>query len=201
MATKRKPKTKPKTKPVRKPAKFADLPPVRSADLAVMLNVSPKTIATWAAAGVVKRVGYGRFDLAASVRGFADHMREANEAKGELTVAMERAALLRMQRQKGELAMDQALGRLCDADEMVASFQKDMTAVRQSVLALPDRISHRCGGLSHATVVAMKAEVADVLTDLASGKDEIIPTAEDVGRAMAIREARGLVRDLGPPRH
>ena len=201
----KKPKPKTKPKPGRKTSVRTEvvtgLPPVRTIDLSTMLGMTGKTVAAWAAAGIVKRVGYGRFDLAASVRGFADHMREVAASKGKSNVSTARTALLEMQRRKGELAIDRELARLVDSDEMVASFEKDLVAIRSTLLSLPDRVSHRCGGLPNATVAAFKSEIADCLTDLAHGRGMDDPSPEDVARCMAIRERRGLVRDLGPVGH
>ena len=55
-----------KPKPARKAEIISSLPAVPTRDLARLLNVSSKTIAAWASAGIVVRAGYGKYDLALS---------------------------------------------------------------------------------------------------------------------------------------
>ena len=83
------------------------------ADLANLLATTPKTIATYAKLGVVKRRGRGKYDEVASVRGFAKHMRARPKgASATSSVASERAGLLSVQRQRAELELAKAKGDL-----------------------------------------------------------------------------------------
>ena len=164
-----------------------------------------KTIAAWASAGVVVRTGYGKFDLASSISGFAAHMRALASKRSDAstsTVANERARLLKVQADRAEMQLDQAYGRLVDADEISATVQKDLVAFKQGVLALPTRVAGRGGGLSQAALAIIAEEVNLVLDELADDvSPDDMPSAAEVARCMAVREAKGIARDLRAPDH
>jgi phage terminase Nu1 subunit (DNA packaging protein) len=195
-------KRKTKTKPVRKLSGKSDglnLPPIRTAALARMLGVSGKTLGQWAVAGIVVRVGYGKFDLAASISGFAQYMRRAVEKRsdGAGTVASARSRLLQIQADRAEMQLDREVGRLCDVDEFTASIERDLAEIRRQVLSLPTRIAGRGGGLSQAALAIIAEEVDLLLTDLARPPSiEDMPTLEEVAAAMVRRERKGAARDL-----
>ncbi len=105
---------------------------ITTADLAHLLLTTPKTVACYAKAGVVKRRGRGKFDEVASVRGFARFMR-ASRPKGATTsaaVSAERAGLLSVQRRKGELDLAKAKGDLVSKTEIMRDFDENMKHVQ-----------------------------------------------------------------------
>ena len=94
---------------------------ISTADLANLLATTPKTIATYAKLGVVKRRGRGKYDEVASVRGFAKHMRARPKgASATSSVAAERAGLLSVQRRRAELELAKAKGDLQSRTELTA---------------------------------------------------------------------------------
>jgi phage terminase Nu1 subunit (DNA packaging protein) len=172
MATKRKPKAKPKAK--RKLA--SDLPPVRTVELATMLGVTGKTIAAWAAAGVVKRIGYGKFDLALSVQGFAKHMKALAEKGGDasVTVAAERALLLKVQRQRGELELAKSRGDLVSSAEIMEEFRKHCLIVQREIAMVPGYLMNRIVGIDREVVQMIDEklrEAAGIIEDGGSLSD------------------------------
>ena len=96
-----------------------------------------------------------------------------------------------------EIQIGQAYGRLVDVDEMEAAAVKEYAAIKQALLSLPTRIAGRAGGieLSNAILDVMKDEIDDILTELAHASPDM-PSPQEVAAAMAIRERKGIARDL-----
>lgn len=104
---------------------------ISTADLAHLLATTPKTIATYAKLGVVKRRGRGKFDDVASIGGFAKHMRARPKgASATSSVASERAGLLSVQRRRAELELAKATGDLVSISAMTAEVRAHNKVVR-----------------------------------------------------------------------
>ena len=168
---------------------------ISTSDLAHLLATTPKTIAAYANQGVVARLGRGRYNEVESVRGFAKHARSTRTSSGDTataSVAAERAALLRAQRERAELTLERASGRLMDIDEVNAYVTKILVDERQRVLALANIMTHRAS-LSQEQSAVVEDEIRAFLTDMANAKVEP-PTEREVAAAMAIRQRKGWVR-------
>ena len=142
---------------------------ISTADLAHLLVTTPKTIATYAGLGVVKRRGRGKYDEVASVRGFAKHMR-AQQRKGATatsTVASERAALLKVQRQRAELELAKAKGDLVSYSMVVDEFAANCTIVRNELLRIHGVLLN--SSVDHHVAKLVDDRIREALTTLADG--------------------------------
>jgi hypothetical protein len=148
-----------------------------SIDLASLLSTTPKTIASYAKAGVVHRLKRGKYDETKSVQGFAKHMRQLVEArtKGTTSVAAERALLLKVQRRRAELALERETGRMVDEEEARLYFTGCFKVLQRHALALPPRINHRIGG-ERAQLTIIDDEIRLFLNTVAEAK----PLGEDL---------------------
>ena len=159
-----------KPKPARKAEIISSLPAVPTRDLARLLNVSSKTIAAWASAGIVVRAGYGKYDLALSIQGFAKYMREIVEKRGDgaATVASERAGLLSVQRRRAELELAKARGDLQSRTELTAEVRAHNKVVRNEMLRIKSVLLNSSVERTVAELVDEK--IREALTNLADHK-------------------------------
>ena len=140
---------------------------ISTADLAHPLATTPKTIATYAKLGVVKRRGRGKFDDVASIRGFAKHMRARPKgASATSSVASEPAGLLSVQRRRAELELAKATGDLVSISAMTAEVRAHNKVVRKELLSIHSRLLNVNVPRSTATLV--DELIREALTDLAN---------------------------------
>ena len=138
--------------------------------LARHLDLTTKSIASLAQAGVVARLAHGRYDLEKSTIGYVRHLR-ASRTPAAAEVASERAALLRLQRERSEFEFGKQKGEYVAFSEMDRTVADIITAVRAAVMTIPERISPSLGH-SRETYVALKEELRRILTDLAKVEDD-----------------------------
>jgi terminase small subunit / prophage DNA-packing protein len=145
---------------------------VSASELAALLLVSRKTIAEWAALGVVVRVGHGRYDLRESVKGFAKHMRERDrggDVAAVASVATERAGLLAVQRKRAEHEFERELSKWIPADEVTRQWTHRFSGIKAQIMALSSRFPY----LDHMTVARIDEEAREFLNEIADGKYDV----------------------------
>jgi phage terminase Nu1 subunit (DNA packaging protein) len=167
---------------------------VSASELASLLLVSRKTVAEWAALGVVVRIGHGRYDLRESVRGFAKHMHERDrggDVAAVASVAQERARVLRLQGDRIEREAAKEAGKLVDADAFGEAMTITCRGLRIHMMLIPQRVGGRAPHLSRQDIGLIDAEVRDALTEvstmslgqlreIAQGAKELAPPIEGV---------------------
>ena len=168
-----------KPKPARKAEIISDLPAVPTRDLARLLNVSLKTIATWAASGVVVRVGYGKYDLAGSIQGFARHMKAITERSGDAegSVSAERVLYLRVRREREELELGKARGDLVSYSAVVDEFAANCKIVRNELLQIHTTLLN--SSVHHTVAKLVDDKIREALTRLADGELEGLEYARE----------------------
>ncbi len=144
--------------------------------LARHLDVTTKTIAASAQAGTVVRVGHGRYDLERSVTAYIRHLR-ASRTPAASEVAAERAALLRLQRERAEFELAKTRKEYLPLAEVNAAGESVVRCCRMAVMTIADRIGPGVG-LSREGYFALKEECRIILTDL--GKTEITLFEDDL---------------------
>lgn len=137
--------------------------------LADLLGVSTKTIRELALKGIVIRVREGVYDVRASIRGYAGHMRGivVGKAGGEAlaaTAAADRARLARAQADRVELQNQKDRGELLAAAGVQAEWSSILSAVRAGMLAVASRVAARLPHLTRADVGEIDQEIRQVLT-------------------------------------
>jgi phage terminase Nu1 subunit (DNA packaging protein) len=143
---------------------------VNATELADLLSVSRKTIAEWAASGIVVRVAHGKYNLRESVRGFAKHMRErgpAGDATAVAAVASHRGELLKIQAERAKFQLEQEREEWVTIADVEAHWASALRTLRSGVMAIPARVAARVPGLSREMVYEMDQEIREALTELA----------------------------------
>jgi terminase small subunit / prophage DNA-packing protein len=140
-------------------------------DLADFLGVSTKTIRELAGRGIVVRAGRGAYELRASVRGYAEHLRAiaTGKAGGEAVAASAAAARARLaeaQADKVEIGNARQRGGLVDAEAVQREWSDVLRTVRAGMMAVPSRCGARLPHLSAHDVGEIDAEVRAVLTEV-----------------------------------
>jgi phage terminase Nu1 subunit (DNA packaging protein) len=147
---------------------------VTGPELADLLGVSGKTVRELAGRGIVVRARRGAYELRASVRGYAEHLRSiaTGKAGGEAVAAGAAAARKRLaeaQADKVEIANAHARGALVDAEAVQREWSEVLRMVRAGMLAVPSRCGARLPHLSAHDVGEIDVEVRAVLTEVGSG--------------------------------
>jgi len=142
---------------------------ISAAELADILGVSKKTIASWATSGIVVRKAHGEYDFRESVKSFAKHMRDrgSGDATAVTAVATERGALLRVQRQRAELELAREEGQLLKLADVEAHWCSILRTLRSACLAIPTRVASRVSGLNREVVHEIDQEIRLALTEMA----------------------------------
>jgi terminase small subunit / prophage DNA-packing protein len=145
---------------------------VSASELADLLGVTRKTIAAWATGGIVSRAGHGRYDLRASIRGFAKHMRE-RERGGDVaavaSVATERAGLLAVQRKRAEHDFALELGKWIPAAEVGRQWAHRFSGIKAQLMQLSSRFPY----LDRMMVSRIDEEARGLLGEIADGKYDV----------------------------
>jgi phage terminase Nu1 subunit (DNA packaging protein) len=156
--------------------KPANLPTsTTAAVLADLLGVSSKTVRELAQRGIVIRAGRrGMYNMRASIRGYAEHMRAiaTGKAGGEAVAASAAAARARLaaaQADKVELQNAHRRGALVEAAAVQAEWSDVLRGVRARMLATPSRCAARLPHLTHHDIATIEGEVRDALTEAGDG--------------------------------
>jgi len=142
---------------------------VSTAELADAFGVSDRTVRDLAARGVLPRVAPGRFDLRASVRAYAGHLREQAAGRGNgdgaamTELSAERLREARERADKIALANAKARGEMVLAADVEKAWSEILRDVRARMLAVPARVRARLGHLTHTDGAIIEQEVRDAL--------------------------------------
>jgi phage terminase Nu1 subunit (DNA packaging protein) len=156
---------------------------VSANDLATVLGIVPRTVGKLAEKGVLRREGYGVFDLSDAIQAYlayresvvaAEHgIGTFGKARAELT--LERARLMRMKRQEAE-------GSLLPTKEVIAAGTAVMGVVRNRLLAVAPKLAPQLANVKSAAEVEsiLRPAIEEALEELASL--EIAPPNERLRR-------------------
>lgn len=141
--------------------------------LASLLGVSERLIRDLATEGTIVRMGRGKYDLEASVRGYCARLRETASGRGgesaTQNLTAERTRLAQEQADTAALKNAQLRGELVSAVEVERQWSDVLRTVRAGLLAVPSRILQRCPHLNAQDGVEIDLEVREALKELASG--------------------------------
>jgi phage terminase Nu1 subunit (DNA packaging protein) len=141
-----------------------------TSELVEAAGVTRQYIASLERAGVIHKVGYGRWPKSsvAEIAAFrAGEPLPGEESPASLT--QERTLLVRAQREKAELDLAERRGELQSRAEPAADLVTLSKAIRNRLLAVPDRVASRIGLQRHA-VEALAEEIRDALTELSKAE-------------------------------
>lgn len=146
---------------------------ITHAALAELFGISTRAVSDLAKRGIVVRAGRG-YALAASVRGYCDHLRTLATGRGGNEAAIsnatiERGRLARAQAEHVELKNATARRELVSAAEIETEWSGILRTVRAGVLAAPSRCQQRLPHLSAHDVAEIDAELRAVLTEIGQG--------------------------------
>ena len=143
------------------------------AALAELFGVSKRTISDLALRGIIVRSERG-YALAASVKGYCDHLRtlatgRGGDEKAIATATAERARLAKAQAEFVETKNAVARRELVSAAEVENEWSGILRTVRAAMLAVPSRCAQRLPGLNAHDVSEIDREVREVLTEVGTG--------------------------------
>jgi len=145
---------------------------VSADDLGRLLGISARRVRELAALGIVPKTGRGRYEQAASVLAYCEHLRaqaagRAGDAQAGL--AVERARLAR--EQADNVAMKNAALRrdLVSAGEVEARWSGVLRRVRVALLAVPSRVVAAAPHLTAHDADRIGREIRGALQEIADG--------------------------------
>jgi phage terminase Nu1 subunit (DNA packaging protein) len=141
-----------------------------TSELAEAAGVTVQYVGKLERAGVIKKVAYGKY--AESATGEIAAFRAGDPLPGEdspANLTQERILLVRAQREKVELDLAERRGELQSKAEAAADLVALATAVRNRLLAVPDRVASRIG-LQRHDVEVIAEEIREALTELSKAE-------------------------------
>lgn len=148
---------------------MSDLPStVCTADLAMLLGITPNRVNALAREGAIPKAGRGRFPIPQATQAYVAWQKE-NPAGRRVKDPEQADAKTRLTAAQAELAetkLAQARGDLLDAGEVEREWTAALVDRRAALLALPARLQTDCG-LTADTTRALDREITDALMRLA----------------------------------
>ena len=138
--------------------------------LARLLGLTPQRVNQLATAGVISKLGRGRFQVGLAVRAYVTLLREqpgSNGAGGPHNYGEERARLTKLQADLLELELAQVRGSMISIDDAVGPLGEQCQTIRAKFLQLASRIAPRVAGqdTKGAHGIIFK-EVCEILREL-----------------------------------
>jgi phage terminase Nu1 subunit (DNA packaging protein) len=147
---------------------------VTTTEMSKLFGVSGKTVAAWATAGIIVRVGRGKFNLAKSISSvLKHHKRSGSETTVAAAVGSERARLLKAQADRAEMQLKLEVGELLRTSEVRHETLRTFYVVRSGVMAAKARIGNRLPHMSRLDLVEIDDELRGALTELGQNKYNI----------------------------
>lgn len=144
--------------------------PATAAEVGDWLGVSERTVTELTKRGVLAKLGRRGYDLKATVRAYAEHMRRTLTGRGgeaaAATAAAERARLTRAQAEQAELKNASLRGALLDAGAVEREWSSILGGVRARMLAVPSRAQQRLPHLTAHDVGEIDREIREALVEL-----------------------------------
>jgi phage terminase Nu1 subunit (DNA packaging protein) len=140
---------------------------IKVSEFAELVGVSTRTVSDLIRRKVIERVA-GGVPHPAALQAYVGHLREtaAGRSGGAAAeVATERAALLRLQRERAEFELSRSKKEYLPLAEVNAAGESVVRCCRMAVMAIADRIGQSVG-LSREGYVALKEECRIILTDI-----------------------------------
>jgi phage terminase Nu1 subunit (DNA packaging protein) len=148
---------------------------VSGAELARLWGVSDRLIRDMAKAGIVVRVGRGRYAREKSTQRYCEQLRKAATQRGNPASLEDlRAAKLRLATEQADkLAIANAARRneLLEAAEVEREWSDILRTVSAGMLTVPARVGARLPDLGRHAIGIIDEEIRARLTDLGEGKD------------------------------
>jgi phage terminase Nu1 subunit (DNA packaging protein) len=144
----------------------AEVETLSTSELVEEAGVTRQYISSLERAGVIHKVGYGRWpkSAVAEIAAFrAGEPLPGEESPPSLT--QERTLLVRAQREKAELDLAERRGELQSRAENEAKAAAMATDTRKRLLAVPDRVAGRFG-LPREVIEGIAEEIRDALVEL-----------------------------------
>ncbi|MBE3586557.1 MAG: type IV toxin-antitoxin system AbiEi family antitoxin domain-containing protein [Thermoanaerobacter sp.] len=149
---------------------------VSTSELAEILGITDRRIRQLEKAGIISKLGRGKFDLAAAVQQYISWLKaQAAETDEELDLKKEKTLLTRANRQKAELELQIMRGELHRSEDVRRVMNDMLGAFRARCLAIPTKAAPRLQGQTDLAVIQdiIKKEVYEALMELSDYDPEV----------------------------
>lgn len=139
--------------------------------LAKFTKLSDRKVRDLAQNGIMVKVSKDRYDLAASLVGYCNHLRTVAAGRGgeeaQLRLTQERARLAKEQADSVALKNAKEQGELVPADEIEREWSGILRQVRNQVMSVPERIRMQVPNLTAQGIETIDSIVRRALEDIA----------------------------------
>lgn len=150
---------------------MAPLMTLKTAELALLLGLTPRRVNQLAEEKVLIRLGHGEFDGPASVQAFVAHAANRGKEKdAQIDKEREEARLKKEQADTQELKNAKLRRELLPVGEVSRVWSEQIASIRSGLLAVVSRVRQRIT-LSAEDAVILDEEIRDAMTKLADGVD------------------------------
>ena len=107
-----------------------------------LFNITERRIQQLAATGVIPKAARGKYPLIGTIRGYVTYLQERSLGEGVIRIdyQAEKAGLVKAQREKAQLEVEELKGELTRNVDVVNEWAKLIMAFRARLLALPSAI-------------------------------------------------------------
>ena len=147
-----------------------------TAQLAQLLNVSPRTIDTWRQRGVLKPAGRGRYYLRESMNAYCDALRQRAADGGSTSVVLQqgRVEMEKLKREFKELELRRLSAETISQGEMAAAWRALAAQVRRVMMSLPDKATNAVPTLTEHDRQTLEEVCEAILLDLVDEADQVV---------------------------
>lgn len=122
---------------------------VGTSALARLIGLTPQRVNQLASAGVLQKLGRGRFKVGPAVRAYVEFLRSqpsGDGASGPLVYSQERARLTKLQADMVEIELAKVRSRMVSIDDVVTVFGEQCSTIRSRFLGLASRATSKVVG-------------------------------------------------------
>jgi len=107
-----------------------------------LFNITERRIQQLASTGVIPKAARGKYPLIGTIRGYVTYLQERSLGDGVIRIdyQQEKAGLLKAQREKAQLEVEELKGELTRNEDVLDGWAKMTMAFRARLLALPSAI-------------------------------------------------------------
>lgn len=152
---------------------------ISTGGLARLLGVTPQRLGQLVQAGVLRKVGRGRYRLGQAVTAYIGFLRDQPAGGGALDYREMRSRLAKLQGDVIEVELAKVRGEMVSIDDAVRPFGEQCQLIRGKFLGLASRLSPRIAGCDVQSMhAAIYAEAVAILSELTCDVDVALKADE-----------------------
>lgn len=166
---------------------------IGTAALARLLGLTPQRVGQLVGAGILRRLGRGRFQVGPAVRAYIEFLRSqpsGDGASGPLVYSQERARLTKLQADMVEIELAKARSRMVSIDDVVIVLSEQCSTIRSLFMGLASRATPKVVGKDEkATHKILFDDTIEILRELTCDAEAAAKAAASRGNTATDKPA------------